>query len=86
MDILTKLKGGMAGAGNMPAVYEVFSDAHDEIERLRGFISRQYPGFDLDEAMALFDAQEGARTDHLTWPDGVVLTGCHAVENKKEGE
>lgn len=28
-----------------------------EIERLRGFIARRYPGFDVDEAIALHDVK-----------------------------
>lgn len=37
------------------AADKIISQA-DEIERLRDWISRQHPGYDLDEAMALFDA------------------------------
>lgn len=28
-----------------------------EIERLRGFIARRYPGFDVDEAIAIHDVK-----------------------------
>jgi len=33
-------------------------DAANELDRLYAFIGRQFPGFDVDEAIALHDTEE----------------------------
>jgi hypothetical protein len=63
-DILERLRnpGCVYGEEYHDDDYSLYGKAADEIERLRTFIGRRFPGFDIDEALTLFDTPPETET------------------------